>query len=98
MEKEGLGFEEAVREPNPALILLDVMMPSLEGRDELKLMSMGAEHQIPVIVVTAFLEAGNEEAEFRQSGVVHIVYKPFDLEKLVELVKSTIGEPEEKTS
>jgi DNA-binding response OmpR family regulator len=98
MTTQSLRFYDAVREHKPDLILLDLMMPYLDGRDELKLMSMGAEHQIPVIVVTAFLEAGNEEAEFRQSGVVHIVYKPFDLEKLVELVKSTIGEPEEKAS
>jgi len=98
MTTQSLRFYDAVREHQPDLILLDLMMPYLDGRDELKLMSMGVEHQIPVIVVTAFLEAGNEEAEFRQSGVVHIVYKPFDLEKLVELVKSTIGEPEEKVS
>jgi hypothetical protein len=30
--------------------------------------------------------------------VVHIVYKPFDLDKLVELVKMTIGEPGEKSA
>jgi len=71
------------------------MMPYLDGRDELKLMAMGVDHKIPVIVVTAFLAAGNEEREFREAGVVHIVYKPFDLEKLIELVRTTIGEPEE---
>ena len=59
-------------------------------------MSMGIDHHIPVIVVTAFLSADKEEPEFREAGVVHIVYKPFDLDKLVELVKSTIGEPEGK--
>lgn len=98
MTTQSLRFYDAVREHQPDLILLDLMMPYLDGRDELKLMSMGVGHQIPVIVVTAFLEAGNEEAEFRQAGVVHIVYKPFDLEKLVELVKTTIGEPGEKVS
>ncbi len=98
MTTQSLRFYDAVREHQPDLILLDLMMPYLDGRDELKLMSMGVEHQIPVIVVTAFLEAGNEEAEFRQAGVVHIVYKPFDLEKLVELVKTTIGEPGENVS
>jgi CheY-like chemotaxis protein len=57
-------------------------------------MAMGVDYKIPVIVVTAFLAAGDEEPEFREAGVVHIVYKPFDLEKLIELVKTTIGEPE----
>jgi DNA-binding response OmpR family regulator len=92
MMTQSLRFYDAVSEHKPDLILLDLMMQYLDGRDELKLMEMG-EHKIPVIVVTAFLDAKNEEEEFRKAGVVHIVYKPFDLDKLVELVKATIGEP-----
>ncbi len=95
MMTQSLRFYDAVREHQPDLILLDIMMPYLDGRDELKLMQMGAtDHPIPVIVVTAYLEAGREEQEFRDAGVVQIVYKPFDLDKLVDLVKKTIGEPE----
>jgi len=93
MTTQSLRFYDAVREHQPDLILLDLMMPYLDGLDELKLMTMGVNHQIPVIVVTAFLGAANEEQDFRDAGVVHIVYKPFDLDKLVDLVKSTIGEP-----
>ena len=98
MTTQSLRFYDAVREHEPDLILLDLMMQYLDGRDELKLMQMNLEHQIPVIVVTAYLDAGNEEQEFREAGVKHIVYKPFDLEKLVELVKSTIGEPKGKSA
>ena len=90
---QSLRFYDAVREHNPDLILLDIMMPYLDGRDELKLMAMGAERPIPVIIVTAYLDAGKEEQEFRDAGVVGIVYKPFDLDKLVDLVRATIGEP-----
>ncbi|GER87464.1 sporulation initiation phosphotransferase F [Dictyobacter vulcani] len=93
MTTQSLRFFDAVREHKPDLVMLDLMMPYLDGRDELKLMTMAADRQIPVIVVTAFLGAGNEEKEFREAGVAHIVYKPFDLDKLVELVKQTIGEP-----
>jgi len=92
MMTQSLRFYDAVREHQPDLILLDLMMQYLDGRDELKLMEMG-EHKIPVIVVTAFLDAKNEEEEFRKAGVVHIIYKPFDLDKLVDLVRATIGEP-----
>ena len=93
MTTQSLRLYDSVREHNPDLILLDIMMPYLDGRDELKLMSMGTDHPIPVIVVTAYLDAVNEESEFREAGVVHIVYKPFDLDTLVELVHDTIGEP-----
>ena len=95
MTTQSLRFYDAVREHQPDLILLDLMMQYLDGRDELRLMEMG-DHKIPVIVVTAFLDAKNEEEEFRKAGVVHIVYKPFDLDKLVDLVRATIGEPESR--
>lgn len=92
MTTQSLRFFDAVTEVKPDLILLDLMMQYLDGRDELKLMEMGS-FNIPVIVVTAFLDADKEAEEFRRAGVVHIVYKPFDLDQLVEQVRSTIGEP-----
>lgn len=95
MMTQSLRFYDAVQEHKPDLILLDLMMQYLDGRDELRLMEM-FDHKIPVIVVTAFLDAKNDEEWFRQFGVKHIVYKPFDLDKLVDLVKATIGGPEEK--
>ena len=98
MTTQSLRFYDAVREHQPDLILLDLMMPYLDGHDELKLMAMGSDRQIPVIVVSADVSAVNHEKEVREAGVVHIIYKPFDLEKLVELVKQTIGEPEERSA
>jgi DNA-binding response OmpR family regulator len=95
MTTQSLRFYDAIQEHQPDLVLLDLMMPYLDGRDELRLMAMGTKRQIPVIVVTAYLGAMNEEKEFREAGVAHIVYKPFDLDKLVNLVKKTIGEPGE---
>jgi DNA-binding response OmpR family regulator len=92
MTTQSLRFFDAVTDVKPDLVLLDLMMQYLDGRDELKLMEMGS-FNIPVIVVTAFLDADKEADDFRRAGVVHIVYKPFDLDQLVELVKSTIGEP-----
>lgn len=92
MTTQSLRFFDAVTEVKPDLILLDLMMQYLDGRDELKLMEMGS-FNIPVIVVTAFLDADKEAEEFHKAGVVHIVYKPFDLDNLVDLVKETIGEP-----
>jgi len=92
MTTQSLRFFDAVTDVRPDLILLDLMMQYLDGRDELKLMEMGA-FNIPVIVVTAFLDADKEAEEFKKAGVVHIVYKPFDLDQLLDLVRGTIGEP-----
>src|SRR5450432_3416470 len=68
MSTQSLRFYDAIREHQPDLVLLDLMMPYLDGRDELKLMAMAVDRQIPVIVVTAFLNAGNEEQEFQKQA------------------------------
>jgi DNA-binding response OmpR family regulator len=91
-ESQSLRVYDAVREHKPDLILLDLMMPYLDGRDELELLKLSSDTgRIPVIVVTARTEAKQEEAEYRKLGVVSIVTKPFDLSSLVRLVKRTLG-------
>src|SRR5579883_42075 len=89
---QSLRFYDAVREYKPDLILLDLMMPYLEGEDELRLMKLAPEtSNIPVIVVTAKADVDRDEATLRQLGVIHIVKKPFDLNQLIQLVKQTLG-------
>jgi CheY-like chemotaxis protein len=92
---DSLRFFDAVREHKPDLILLDLMMPYLNGRDELRLMAMNDDtSHIPVIVVTADTEAKQEEDALRKYNVVTVVTKPFDLNMLIRLVRDTIGEPQ----
>lgn len=89
---QSLRFYDAVREHHPDLILLDLMMPYLEGEDELRLLNMNPETRgIPVVIVTAKVEARQEMAHFRQMGVVDIVIKPFQLDRLLQIVKNVIG-------
>lgn len=91
---QSLRFYDAVRAHHPDLILLDLMMPYLEGEDELRLMHLSPDTaNIPVIVITAKtdVEIARDEPTLRQLGVLHIVRKPFDLNKLIALVKRTIG-------
>jgi DNA-binding response OmpR family regulator len=89
---QSLRFYDAVREYQPDLILLDLLMPYLEGEDELRLMQLSPDTAgIPVIVVTAKPDVARDEQTLRQLGVRHIVRKPFDLNHLIQLVRQTIG-------
>ena len=89
---QSLRVYDAVREHHPDLILLDLMMPYLEGEDELRLLNMNPETRgIPVVIVTAKAEARQEMAYYRQMGVVDIVIKPFQLDRLLQIVKNVIG-------
>lgn len=63
--------------PRPDLILLDVMMPGLDGYEVLgRLREDAATRDIPVIFVTAMDAAENEERGLRLGAVDYIV-KPF---------------------
>ncbi|HEX6798262.1 MAG TPA: response regulator [Ktedonobacterales bacterium] len=89
---QSLRFYDAVREYQPDLILLDLLMPYLEGEDELRLMQLSPDTaNIPVIVVTAKQDVQQDEPTLRKLGVRHIVRKPFDLNQLLRLIKQTIG-------
>jgi len=89
---QSLRFYDAVRQQKPDLILLDLMMPYLEGEDELRLLQLSPETaNIPVIVITAKPDVAQDERVLRQLGVRHIVRKPFDLNQLIVLVNQTIG-------
>ena len=89
---QSLRFYDTVCEAMPDLILLDLMMPYLEGEDELRLLKLRPDTaRIPVIVVTAKQELSRDEQTLRDLGVLHIVRKPFDLNQLIALVKQTIG-------
>ena len=89
---QSLRFYDAVRDKQPDLILLDLLMPYLDGEDELRLMQLSPDTaKIPVIVVTAKQEVRDDDPTLRQLGVRHIVHKPYDLDHLLDLVRQTIG-------
>jgi sigma-B regulation protein RsbU (phosphoserine phosphatase) len=71
------ALELASREPRPDLVLLDVMMPDLDGYEVCaRLKEDEATRNIPVIFVTALAEAG-DEARGLGLGAVDYVTKPF---------------------
>lgn len=74
------GLEALAKAPNfnPDLILLDVMMPELDGLSTLKeLRSKSFAAQTPVIFMTAKAQP-EEVAEYRRLGALDVIVKPFD--------------------
>ena len=64
--------------PHPDLILLDVMMPDMDGHDVLRILRADAEtRDIPVIFVTALDDPDNEERGI-QEGAVDYITKPIN--------------------
>ena len=93
----GLSFatngEEAVAcavEEQPDLILMDVMMPQVDGFEAVRrLRQDGRVSHIPVILVTAKAQ-GVDKVEGLAAGADDYVTKPFDPQELVARVEATL--------
>lgn len=83
---------EKILHIKPQLILLDVMMPDLDGPSTLKKIRENPElAQIPVIFLTAKVQA-HEIEQFKKLGAVNVIPKPFDPMTLSETVASIWSE------
>ena len=82
----------AQKEPHPDLILLDVMMPEIDGYEVCRqLKGDPATAGIPVI----FVSGHTDDAERQKGlalGAVNFVSKPVDPEKVNAAVKSALGQ------
>jgi two-component system OmpR family response regulator len=72
---------------SPDLLLLDVMMPGMDGPTTLaELRKLPATADTPVIFMTAKVQAG-EVAHYRSLGALGVIAKPFDPMQLAAQVR-----------
>lgn len=88
--RDGLEALEKVRTENPDLILLDVMMPRLNGFQVCQKLRNGHNaHFIPIIMVTALNEA-EDKLRGIEAGADDFICKPFNKLELLARVKSLL--------
>lgn len=81
-----LAIKEALLNP-PSLILLDLMMPEMDGQSTLKALRLiPTLSQIPVIFFTARVQPEQFES-YKKQGAVDVIIKPFDPLTLPKVVK-----------
>ena len=84
--------EEAIREAEafaPDLLLLDVMMPGMDGPSTLAaLRAKPAMVKVPAIFMTAKVQPA-EVAYFKSLGAIDVIPKPFDPMTLANQIKSS---------
>lgn len=89
--KEALTFQ-------PELILLDVMMPKMDGMTTLKALKMVPHlSHIPVVFFTAKVQK-DEINQYLKLGVIDIIVKPFDPISFPEKILKNWGNYQEKKS
>ena len=89
LESSGRGGLAAARKQRPAALVLDLMLPDLDGQEVLRMLKEQSDTAgIPVIVMSAV--AGTLKPEERLL-VEAVVRKPFELEDLLTAVQRATG-------
>ena len=79
---------ERVRSINPDLILMDVMMPGMDGPSTLKHLRAAPETaQFPIIFMTAKIQS-HEISKYKEIGALGVIPKPFDPMTLASSVRT----------
>ena len=87
------GIAVAARE-KPDAILMDVMMPEMDGPTTFKQMQQTPEVVgIPVVLLTAKVQ-GVDQRRFAGLGVAAVLFKPFDPLTLASQISEVLGWPE----
>ncbi len=82
---------QRAEQEQPDAILLDVMMPDMDGIETFqKLRSQPATQSIPVILLTAKVQA-SDRRRYASMGAVTAIAKPFDPLKLADQVAAALG-------
>ncbi len=80
----------AIAEP-PDLVLLDLMMPGMDGFEVLRrLKALPDLQDIPVVMVTALDDSGSR-ARMEAAGAAGLLIKPVDRWQLKEILENVLG-------
>jgi two-component system response regulator MprA len=87
------GFEglRAFAENEPDLIILDIMLPSIDGIEVCK--RIRAESSVPILMLTA-LDRVEDRVRGLDSGADDYVSKPFDIDELLARVRAQLRRSE----
>jgi two-component system alkaline phosphatase synthesis response regulator PhoP len=89
---DGLSALEIAEAEQPDLILMDVMMPVLDGFEACRrLKENPATKDIPVVMLTAKTQLSEQKAGL-DSGAKHYICKPFTPKDLVAQITEFLGE------
>ena len=101
---EGRGFDfvgaeggqqglEAIRAEKPDLVLLDLMMPGVDGWEVYRQLKADEElKDIPVIVVTAKAQSIDKVLGLHIARVEDYITKPFGPQELLESIRRVFGD------
>lgn len=88
--ENGISFWQALQKEKPELVILDIMLPEMDGMEILKKMKKDSEwKEIPIIMATAKGEE-YDKIQGLDFGADYYLVKPFGVMELVSCVKAVL--------
>lgn len=82
---------DLARERRPALILMDIQLPGMDGREAMKALKTDtATREIPIIALTASAMKGDRE-RLLADGFDGYIAKPIDIKEVPKIVAGYVG-------
>jgi two-component system alkaline phosphatase synthesis response regulator PhoP len=91
--QDGIEALALARETHPRVILLDVMLPGMDGYKVCRMLKFDENFaDVAVIMVTSRDKPGDAETGY-ETGADAYITKPFKAEDLLETIKRVVGSP-----
>ena len=94
VSQDGEDALKKAREEKPDLILLDLMLPKLDGYKVCRLLKFDERYKhIPILMLTARTQE-KDKTLGKETGADEYITKPFEMNELMEKVQSYVNKKE----
>ncbi|MCM8766329.1 MAG: response regulator [Candidatus Omnitrophica bacterium] len=90
--EEGMSALAIARREKPDLVILDVMMPNMDGYTTLRELRKDREVGKTPVIILSVKEKDKMEDIFYFQNISDYIEKPFESEELIRKVKQVLGE------
>ncbi len=85
------GIEKLMSDPEIDLVLMDIMMPEMDGYETIRRIRQNANyHDLPIIALTAKAMKGDRESCIA-AGASEYISKPVDIDQLISLLRAWLN-------
>ncbi len=90
---DGIDCMNKMASFNPDVVIMDIMMPKLDGVDTTRLIRRNSNYTSTIIVALSARADEATRTRMKEAGANLFMRKPFVIAKLVERVETMLGSP-----